>query len=132
VRLMVKMLGAFVVVVVSFFATLWAMNYFWPSCPTGNVTVLKRPYDKFSVPGFGYTKELPKDIPGDLPGTAMQSTLLVCENNNLLGPMRAAHAEIAKDGRGRYSHWGVHLVFSTSDNSDPNTNGRSYSVVQPR
>jgi len=46
--------------------------------------------------------------------------------------MHAIHGDIAKQGNGRYSHWGNSLVFSASDNSDPNTNGRSYWVVQPR
>ena len=37
-----------------------------------------------------------------------------------------------KDGKGRYSHWGARsLWFSTSDNSDPRTNGREYKVVYP-
>jgi pectate lyase len=95
--------------------------------------MLTRPFNKFGSSGFAYTKELPKlDIPGDVPGGPMRSNLLVCENNSLLGPMRAAHADIAKEGRGRYSHWTTYLVFSASDNTDPNTNGRSYSVVEPR
>jgi len=46
--------------------------------------------------------------------------------------MHTIHGDIAKQGSGRYSHWGNSLVFSASDNSDPNTNGRSYWVVQPR
>jgi hypothetical protein len=129
-RLAIKLVGAFAIVAASFFATLSAINYAWPLCPTGRATVLTRPFLKFGIPGFAYTKEL-LNITGDLPGAPMRSTLLVCEDNNILGPMRAAHAEIAKDGRGRYSHWGANLIFSTSDNSDPNTNGRSYSVVQP-
>src|SRR5262249_51463693 len=31
---------------------------------------------------------------------------------------------------GLYSHWGGALRFSSSDNSDPRTNGRGYAVVQ--
>ena len=31
-------------------------------------------------------------------------------------------------GSGRFSHWGGNLFFSTSDNTDPNTNGRVYQV----
>jgi hypothetical protein len=30
---------------------------------------------------------------------------------------------------GRYSHWCDGLIFSTSDNSDPNTNKRRYGIV---
>ncbi len=46
----------------------------------------------------------------------------------------ASYEEIVKIGMGRYSHWGDLVRFSTSDNSDPNTNGRTYAalvVAQP-
>lgn len=60
---------------------------------------------------------------------ARRSPLQLLEDGVALGPAHAMHASIAKDGAGRYSHWtGNALVFSTSDNSDPNTNGRNYSV----
>jgi hypothetical protein len=92
-----------------------------------------RPFEKFGLPGFAYVAALPKlDSAGDSPDAPTRSNLLVCENNNLLGPMHTAHAEIAKDGHGRYSHWASNLVFSASDNTDPNTNGRNYWAVQPR
>jgi hypothetical protein len=32
-------------------------------------------------------------------------------------------------GGGRFSNWNNWLVFSASDNSDPRTNGRVYSVA---
>jgi hypothetical protein len=38
------------------------------------------------------------------------------------------------DGGGRYLFWrsgSNMLIFSTSDNSDPNTNGRTYRVSDP-
>jgi hypothetical protein len=57
---------------------------------------------------------------------------VLCEGNSVLGPAHAAHADIAKEGGGRYSHWGNTLLFSTSDNSDPNTNAQSYTLVQPK
>jgi hypothetical protein len=132
-RLLIRLVGALAIIVASFFATLWGIEYVWPSCPSGKVTALTRPFAKFTGTGFAYAKELPKlDSIGDSSDAATRSNLLVCENNNLLGPMHTAHAEIGKLGLGRYSHWGTSLVFSTSDNSDPNGNGRNYSVVQPR
>ena len=33
-------------------------------------------------------------------------------------------------GRGRYSHWGRYIYFSSTDNTDPRKNGRSYKLVQ--
>jgi hypothetical protein len=32
------------------------------------------------------------------------------------------------EGAGRYSHWDRHLLFSTSDGSNPNHNGRTYAL----
>ena len=36
------------------------------------------------------------------------------------------HADIRSLGGGRFSHWGNNLFFSASDNTDPRTNGRTY------
>ena len=38
---------------------------------------------------------------------------------------------VPKLGRGRFSHWVTYVLFSASDNSDPNTNGREYVAVLP-
>jgi hypothetical protein len=132
-RILVKSIGALSIVAASFFVTLWVMNYISPTCPQGTTTALARPFEKFGQPGFAYMKALPNfDSVSDSSDAPTRSKLLVCENNNLLGPMHTAHAEVAKEGHGRYSHWTTYLVFSASDNTDPNTNGRTYSVMQPR
>jgi hypothetical protein len=61
-----------------------------------------------------------------------RSPVLLYENDHLLGPAHSLHADIGKLGRGRYSHWtDWGFIFSTSDNSDPNTNGRAYWAVVP-
>ena len=57
------------------------------------------------------------------------SLTFVLEDDRLLGPAHAAHDDIRREGRGRYCHWQNALYWSTSDNSDPNTNGRTYTVV---
>jgi len=59
------------------------------------------------------------------------SPTLVCEDKLLLGPPHTVHAEIAKDGWGRFSHYGDSIIFSSSDYSDPNSNGRQYTIVVP-
>jgi hypothetical protein len=126
---LVRAIGALSIVAASFFVTLWAINYVWSSCPSGTATALTRPFNK--MPGFSYVKQLSQlESVADLPETPARSNLLVCEDNNLLGPMHSPHVEIAKAGHGRYSHWGNSLIFSASDNTDPNANGRTYSVVQ--
>jgi SAM-dependent methyltransferase len=55
-----------------------------------------------------------------------RSTLALYENGVALQSVHAAYAEIVATGRGRYSHWQDGLRFATSDNTDPNSNGRSY------
>jgi FkbM family methyltransferase len=67
-------------------------------------------------------------LTGDSPASTGCETL-VLEDGRLLGPGQALHDEIRRDGGGRYSHWRTDLYLSTSDNSDPNTNGRTYTVV---
>lgn len=80
-----------------------------------------RPYE-----GFAYLKPV-KYIDGDLSGARLY------EDDKLLGPAESDLREIETKGDGRFSlqrhAWEVHgavLMFSTSDNTDPNTNGRKY------
>lgn len=68
------------------------------------------------------------DCPTDDLGAPVTSPLTVSEGGQRLGPPHTLHEEIRKVGLGRYSHWRGWLYFSTSDNTDPNTNGRQYSV----
>lgn len=60
-----------------------------------------------------------------------RSRLQLTEDGSPLGPGNATHAEIREDGRGAYSHWHTALYFSTSDNSDPRRNGRTYVIEIP-
>jgi hypothetical protein len=57
-----------------------------------------------------------------------QSRLLLFENGAVLGDGHREHANIASYGLGRYSFWSGTLYFSTSDNTDPNVNGRHYEI----
>jgi SAM-dependent methyltransferase len=43
-----------------------------------------------------------------------------------LGPAHSMHATIRSTGGGCFSHWKDTLYFSTSDNTDPNSNDRKY------
>jgi|SRR5271154_760331 len=64
---------------------------------------------------------------------AQHSPARLYENDKPLGPAHSDPVDIEHLGSGRYSHLkGKGLVFSTSDNSDPNTNGRNYWVVLPK
>jgi FkbM family methyltransferase len=59
----------------------------------------------------------------------IRSPLLLFEDDKQLELSHSPHKDICKRGRGRFSHWVDSLYFSTSDNSDPNTNGRTYVVL---
>ncbi len=71
-----------------------------------------------------------------------RSPVAIYENDRPLGPAHTDRAEVAEKGMGRISHWRSDdspvlyggrsmFVFSSSDNSDPNRNGRAYWVVLP-
>jgi hypothetical protein len=55
----------------------------------------------------------------------------VLENGVPLAWPNALHQEIQHTGQGRYSLWHGWLVLSTSDNTDPRTNGRHYVLYWP-
>lgn len=77
--------------------------------------------------GFAYTAGLTTGRQGDKEGSSI-CTLL--EDGKPLPHPRARHASIRNLGQGHYSHWTTGtLYFSTSDNSDPRTNGRRYTLV---
>ena len=80
--------------------------------------------------GHGYVVALPNRAPGDSSSAPQGSNLLLCEDNKPLGPAHTVHEDIRRTGQGAFSHWGKNLFFSTSDNSDPNTNGRTYLVIE--
>ncbi|MDB5579944.1 MAG: Pectate lyase [Bradyrhizobium sp.] len=60
------------------------------------------------------------------------SNLQMFEDGKPLGPAHSGHFDIGIEGKGRFSHWGEtssDAVFSASDNSDPRTNGRVYTMI---
>jgi hypothetical protein len=60
------------------------------------------------------------------------SPVVLYEDGKLLGPAHNNYTDIQNLGAGRFSHWKeTGIVFSASDNSDPNTNGRVYWAVVP-
>jgi hypothetical protein len=62
-----------------------------------------------------------------------RSPIVIYENEKPLGPAHSSHEDIEKIGGGRFSHWrGIGIVFSASDATNPNTNGRRYTIVRPK
>lgn len=83
--------------------------------------------------GSAWLIELPRFAGvADNGDTPARSPLQVFENETPLPIPHAAHDEIRLQGGGRYSHWGNLLLFSTTDNSNPNSNGRVYKFKLPK
>jgi hypothetical protein len=61
-----------------------------------------------------------------------RSPVMIYENGVPLGPGHGTFEVVSQLGAGRFAHWrGKGIVFSSSDNSNPNDNGRSYWAVLP-
>ena len=67
---------------------------------------------------------------GDTVVARQLSRLRLWEDDVELGPGHSLHDDIRRLGRGRFSHWGDTLYFSSSDGSDPTTNGRAYIISE--
>ena len=68
------------------------------------------------------------ELPGDSLDNFFHSRAILLEDGKKLGPPHTLHNIIRQDGKGAYSHWGAQLYFSSSDNTDPRSNGRTYVV----
>ena len=96
--------------------------------------------------GFGYkvyASDLPEltDIPADSARAHNASPLVLLENGTPLNHGHSSHRDIVMIGEGKYSHWDggddsiphrIYLWFSTSDNSDPRSNNKTYKIAAPR
>jgi len=92
---------------------------------------LMRPFQ--SNGGYCWALGLPDAVPeGDTEEHRTASGILLLEDGRPIGPAHCLHASIREYGSGRFSHWQRALYFSTSDDSDPNFNGRRYTVGLPR
>ena len=107
---------------------LLAVHGNYPSCPYGERIRMAMPFEK--IGGQAWTVSFPElEVLADN-GSENQSPIAICEENWALGPAHASLRDITEKGKGRFSHWRSDLVFSPSDDSDPNTNGRSYLAIR--
>lgn len=58
-----------------------------------------------------------------------ESPLIVLEDGVPLPLPHALHEDIRRLGAGRYSCWRGEVLFSTPDGTDPNRNGRCYTLA---
>ena len=97
-----------------------------PSCPATTLNVATAKSDT----GAAYNLVRTFGIRPDSGASPAASTLRLFENGLELGSSHSAHANIRDLGAGRFSHWTdgatESLYFSASDNSDPRSNGKSY------
>jgi hypothetical protein len=79
--------------------------------------------------GLAYTFLLP-DLAEEADGpNGPSSQWVLLENGKPLGPPHSSNDDVRQKGAGRYSHWKDRVYFSSSDGSDPRTNGRSYQMA---
>lgn len=100
-------------------------------------TFMLPPFAKFGGDGHAYQASTEfiasLDELADSANDGAKSPIVIYENGNPLGPAHSSHEDIEKIGYGRFSHWrGMGIIFSASDVTDPNTNGRRYTVVAPK
>ena len=120
---------------VFYFATaVWLRDSYSPDKgPGADAILLTRPFHRFQDTGFAFVASVARfeDLTDSMT-TAGRSPVLLYENDYPLGPGHSRHMAIVEHGHGLYSHWKeIGMIFSTSDNTDPNTNGRRYWVVHP-
>lgn len=68
---------------------------------------------------------------GDTPSDPAHSPLRLFEDGRELGPAHSTIADVRAAGAGKFLHAGNALYFSSSDGSDPRTNGRIYAYAGP-
>ncbi len=80
---------------------------------------------------FAYAYDFDRSEP-DIPYTLnWRSRVRLTEDGRPLYDHRMIMAEVLSAGAGRWSYQPGRLIFSTSDNTDPRTNGRIYKVAAP-
>ena len=131
-----KLACALVAIAAYFALAEWAKKSYVDQTPAGKVVVrFNRPFERYGERGVishGLKPVGSVDQFSDTADNNWRSPVLLYENDRLLGPGHSSHEDIAFLGGGRYSHWkGQGFLFSSSDNSDPNNNGRSYWAVVP-
>jgi len=117
-----------------FSTALWLHYSYVPiKAPVKDAVRLFRPVFKYESSNYAFVSvAAPLDDFSDSSAVQERSPFVIYENDRPLGPAHGKHSDIAEYGLGRFSHWkGIGFIFSTSNNSDPNNNGRLYWAIRP-
>ena len=74
----------------------------------------------------------PYALPSDDAVAGNRSTLQIFENGVPIGPSHASHQTVRDRGQGAFSHHADTLLLSSSDGTDPRTNGYKYIAIADR
>src|SRR3974390_3035215 len=140
-RLALWLISSLFVFALSFFVALDLLAYFKgrssmpcahaSCCPNGQEFVLSPPFS-VKLGDYGYKVSIPQLMQlGDTEANMQRSRTVMCEGDLRIGRGPTPHAEIATKGFARFSHYQDEIIFSSSDNTDPNSNGRQYKIVIP-
>jgi hypothetical protein len=123
---LIQTIKAVLVVLAVYFPIALYLKYSYVSGPDPpKFAKLSGPFRKLDE--TAYQALVPKlDGLADFDPRPVRSTIVLLEDGHALGPPHTR----SKVVNGSYSHWrGAGIIFSASDNSDPNSNGRTYSAT---
>lgn len=107
-----------------------------PFEPVTPAIVLRPPFEHDGTERYGYRARARLAFAAVDTATGKRATVVLTEDGEKLGPANSSRYDIATRGHGRYNFMqdGMSQVifFSTSDNTDPNTNGRVYRFFDPK
>lgn len=95
----------------------------------GRIKALTAPFRKYQGHMVGYELVELRHVADNTTPTCDNSPVYVFEDKQQLSFPNSIHADIVRHGAGRFSHWGNELLFSSTDNSDPHSNGRVYEIA---
>lgn len=119
------------VVIGSFVVTLFLLDTYSPQI-SAERTVLKPPFSRIegSTVAWLAPAESLNDL-SDAPNAPERSPFMMYENDKQIGPPHSTYLAVTTVGKGQFLHWIYHgFIFSATDNSDPNTNGRVYKIAR--
>lgn len=133
-----KKLVALKGVVLIWLAIAWGMKSLYVPVPAGyferpfQTLISSKDIDIWNPKGIGVWVAAPElEQFSDSSDQPTRSPFVIYEGDKPLGPAHSLHADIEKLGNGRFSHWtGIGFIFSSSDGTDPRTNGRVYRPVR--